>query len=83
MVSGFLEGLPLGKGFEAREYQARIAESALRANTLVVMPTALGKTFVALLVMAALVKKNPGARFLFLAPTKPLAAQQARRVKEL
>ncbi|MCX6767692.1 MAG: helicase-related protein [Candidatus Micrarchaeota archaeon] len=78
-----MDGLPLRKGFEARDYQARVAEGAARANTLVVMPTALGKTFVALLVMAALLKKNPGAKFLFLAPTKPLAAQQARRIKEL
>jgi len=79
----FLKGLPLRRGFEARNYQAHIAENALKTNTLVVMPTALGKTFVAFLVIAGLLKKNAGAKFLFLAPTKPLAAQQAKRAKEL
>ena len=79
----FLKGLPLKKGFEARGYQAHIAQNALKTNTLVVMPTALGKTFVAFLVMAGLLKKDPRSRFLFLAPTKPLAAQQAKRAEEL
>ncbi len=71
---------------ELREYQTRAAESALsRGNTLVVMPTALGKTFVALLAIAHLLNQpvNAEKKALFMTPTKPLAVQQAQRSKEL
>jgi Fanconi anemia group M protein len=68
---------------EPRSYQLLAAENALaRGNTLVVMPTALGKTFVALLLAAHLLKTT-GKKILFLAPTKPLALQQAEKFREL
>ncbi len=68
---------------EPRSYQLLAAENALaRGNTLVVMPTALGKTFVALL-LAAHFLKTSGGKVLFLAPTKPLALQQAEKFREL
>ncbi len=68
---------------EPRSYQLLAAENALaRGNTLVVMPTALGKTFVALL-LAAHFLKTSGRKTLFLAPTKPLALQQAEKFREL
>lgn len=81
----FLEGLPTrSEAFEAREYQVEVAKSIVeRGNSLVVMPTALGKTFVAALVIAKLMRKFPEGRFLFLVPTRPLATQQANRMKEL
>lgn len=83
LVEEFLKGLPLKK-MESREYQVNAAKSILaKGNTLLIMPTALGKTFVAILVIAAILKKNPKAKILFLAPTKPLAVQQANRIKEL
>ena len=64
---------------EAREYQENAANAILaEGNSLLVMPTAMGKTFV-----AALVMKKLGGRQLFLVPTKPLAVQQARRLEEL
>jgi len=64
---------------ETREYQEAAAKAILAAgNSLLVMPTAMGKTFVAALVMRELHGKQ-----LFLAPTKPLAVQQARRLEEL
>ena len=69
---------------QPRPYQIESAQQILRkGNTLLVMPTALGKTFVAVLVYAGLLKANPQARALFLAPTKPLALQQAHRMQEL
>ena len=74
---------------ELREYQLRAAQGALqKGNTLVVMPTALGKTFVAVLVIARqlfLERQKDGLRkgkYLFLAPTKPLAIQQKARMLE-
>jgi ERCC4-related helicase len=47
----------------------------LEANTLAVLPTALGKTVIAELVAAELLHRHPGCRILFMAPTKPLALQ--------
>lgn len=58
-----------------REYQSKIASSALKSNTLVVLPTGLGKTVVALLVSEARLRSGDFAKVLFLAPTKPLADQ--------
>ncbi len=52
-----------------REYQKKIAETCKKANTLVVLPTGLGKTLIAFEVM------DYFKEGLFLAPTKPLAKQ--------
>uniref|UniRef100_A0A8C3T9D8 Helicase ATP-binding domain-containing protein n=1 Tax=Chelydra serpentina TaxID=8475 RepID=A0A8C3T9D8_CHESE len=59
-----------------RGYQERMARAALLANTLVCLPTGLGKTFVAAVVMYNFYRWFPSAKVLFLAPTKPLVAQQ-------
>ncbi|AGB05275.1 ERCC4-like helicase [Aciduliprofundum sp. MAR08-339] len=67
---------------EKREYQVKIAESALKGNTLVVLPTGLGKTIIAILVLVEVLNKK-GGKILFLAPTKPLVEQHARTVKNL
>jgi Fanconi anemia group M protein len=65
---------------EDREYQRRIVEKALEANTLVVLPTALGKTVIAELVAAELLHRYPGCRILMMAPTKPLALQHRESI---
>jgi ERCC4-related helicase len=62
---------------ESREYQLSIAMKALDANTMVILPTGLGKTAVALLVAASRLY-NEGGRILMLAPTKPLVEQHLR-----
>ncbi|XP_067410812.1 Fanconi anemia group M protein isoform X2 [Emydura macquarii macquarii] len=59
-----------------RAYQVRMARAALLANTLVCLPTGLGKTFVAAVVLYNFYRWFPSAKVLFLAPTKPLVAQQ-------
>lgn len=64
------------KAIEKRMYQVNIAESASKRSTLVVLPTGMGKTVVALLVMADVLEKKKG-KILFLAPTKPLVEQHA------
>jgi len=66
---------------EYREYQSKIAYAALRENTLVVLPTGLGKTVIALLVIADELKKK-GNKILFFAPTRPLVVQHAQFLKE-
>jgi len=70
------------EAIEEREYQISIARSALKGNTLVVLPTGLGKTIIALLVMVEVIHKK-GGKILFLAPTKPLVEQHARSIREL
>ncbi|HEX4921060.1 MAG TPA: DEAD/DEAH box helicase, partial [Candidatus Bathyarchaeia archaeon] len=62
---------------EAREYQRSIADSALKGNTLVVLPTGLGKTIIALLVAVERLAKNPDKKALILAPTRPLVLQHS------
>jgi len=58
-----------------REYQQKIFESCIRKNCLVVLPTGLGKTLIALMLAVERMKKFPGEKVVFLAPTKPLAEQ--------
>jgi len=57
---------------EDRLYQTRILETARKRNTLVVLPTALGKTVIALLLA---VERSQYGRVFFLAPTRPLVQQ--------
>jgi ERCC4-related helicase len=65
------------EGVEEREYQTTVARSALERSTLVVLPTGMGKTVVALLVIAECLRRN-GGKVLLLAPTKPLVEQHSR-----
>ncbi|GAB0191217.1 Fanconi anemia group M protein [Grus japonensis] len=62
--------------YPVRGYQVRMARAALLGNTLVCLPTGLGKTFVAAVVMYNFYRWFPSGKVLFLAPTKPLVAQQ-------
>ncbi|XP_065604646.1 Fanconi anemia group M protein [Cyrtonyx montezumae] len=59
-----------------RAYQLRMAHAALLRNTLLCLPTGLGKTFVAAVVMYNFYRWFPSGKVLFLAPTKALVAQQ-------
>ncbi|MGA2130416.1 MAG: DEAD/DEAH box helicase [Candidatus Pacearchaeota archaeon] len=58
-----------------REYQQKIFETCVQKNCLVVLPTGLGKTLIALMLTVERIKKFPGEKVVFLAPTKPLAEQ--------
>ena len=66
---------------ERREYQHNIAKSAEDSNTLVVLPTGLGKTIIALTLIAKKLKEKNN-KILFLAPTKPLVTQHAQVLRE-
>ncbi|XP_015115997.1 ATP-dependent DNA helicase MPH1 [Diachasma alloeum] len=59
-----------------RKYQFTIVKTALFNNTLVCLPTGLGKTFIAAVVMYNYFRWYPKGIIVFLAPTKPLVAQQ-------
>ena len=67
---------------EARAYQVNIAQSCLERSTLVVLPTGMGKTIVALLVIADLLQAEKG-KVLFMAPTKPLVEQHAMFIRRM
>lgn len=62
--------------YPIRDYQLKISEAALFQNTLVCLPTGLGKTFIASVVMYNFYRWYPEGKIVFLAPTKPLVAQQ-------
>lgn len=59
-----------------RKYQKDICEAALFQNTLVCLPTGLGKTLIASVVMYNFYRWFPEGKVIFMAPTKPLVVQQ-------
>ncbi|HWG90679.1 MAG TPA: DEAD/DEAH box helicase [Candidatus Thermoplasmatota archaeon] len=64
-----------------RDYQVSVAVECLKRNTMVILPTGMGKTVIALLVMAHREAVAPG-KILFLAPTKPLVEQHAAFLRD-
>jgi Fanconi anemia group M protein len=67
---------------EERAYQVNIAKACLERPTLVVLPTAMGKTVIAAMVVAETLRRR-GGKVLFLAPTKPLVEQHASSMRNL
>jgi len=60
---------------EFRLYQKRIAEVASERNTLVILPTALGKTVISAMVAAETLYNYRDSKVLVMAPTRPLVMQ--------
>ncbi len=67
---------------EERAYQVNIAKACLSRSTLVVLPTGMGKTVVAAMVIAETLRSK-GGKILFLAPTKPLVEQHAASLRDI
>ena len=68
---------------ESRLYQQILASDVLKkGNTMIVAPTALGKTIVAILVAADRLEKVKNSKILILSPSKPLAIQHEASFKE-
>jgi Fanconi anemia group M protein len=68
---------------EARLYQQLLAADVLKkGNTMIVAPTALGKTIVAALVAADRLEKIPNSKVLVVAPSKPLVVQHEESFRE-
>ncbi|KAK6435251.1 3'-5' DNA helicase [Oleoguttula sp. CCFEE 5521] len=59
-----------------RDYQLNIVTRGMFHNTLVALPTGLGKTFIAATIMLNWYRWTSSAQIVFMAPTKPLIAQQ-------
>ncbi|KAK0729391.1 hypothetical protein B0T21DRAFT_370972 [Apiosordaria backusii] len=68
---------PLNLG-PIRDYQFTIVKNGLFNNTLVALPTGLGKTFIAATVMLNFYRWTKRGKIIFVAPTKPLASQQVK-----
>ena len=68
---------------EDREYQSRIAAAAADRNTLVVLPTALGKTIISALVAADILLNYRDRRVLIMAPTRPLVMQHRETFRRI
>ena len=67
--------MPLQLSIQPREYQSKIIETCKNYNTLVVLPTGLGKTLIALYLAINRKYQFPFSKILFLAPTSPLIEQ--------
>ena len=81
MASQYIDHKLIKKdSIEYRDYQINLASQAIKENCLVVLPTGLGKTTVALHVIADFLSKRKGG-VLFLAPTRVLAHQHYEFLK--
>src|SRR5512137_854746 len=65
-----------------RKYQQDIYENCKDKNCLVVLPTGIGKTLIALMLAINRQKTFPASKVLFLAPTRPLAQQHLEYFKK-
>ncbi len=63
------------KGFTPRLYQEAILATAVSHNTLIVLPTGLGKTNIFLMLAAHRLRLHPESKILLIGPTKPLIDQ--------
>jgi len=70
------------KNFTPRLYQETILATAVNKNTLVVLPTGMGKTNIFLMLAAQRLRQYPNSRILFIGPTKPLIDQYLAVFKE-
>ena len=66
---------------EFRQYQLTMALEAAQRNTLVVLPTGMGKTFIAAMVIQNFMRWFPDKQVIFFAPTRPLLKQQMDAVR--
>jgi len=66
-----------------RAYQENIFINCLNTNCLVVIPTGLGKTIIALMLAIHRLSETPNSKIIFLAPTKPLVTQHYKTFLDL
>ncbi len=69
-------------GFKLRLYQEAILGTASSNNTLAVLPTGLGKTAIAAMLIKHRLSLYPKSKVVFLAPTKPLVQQHEKTLSD-
>ena len=73
----------MNSDFKPRLYQETILSTCVEKNTLVVLPTGMGKTAVAVMLAKQRLSNFPNSKILLLAPTKPLAKQHLKTFQDL
>ena len=75
-VSGYFNAPFLKKNRVCfRQYQNNIIKRCKGRNSLIVLPTGLGKTIVGILLVSEALEKYPKSKIIILAPTRPLVSQ--------
>ncbi|PRT52901.1 ATP-dependent DNA helicase mph1 [Wickerhamiella sorbophila] len=69
--------------YPVRDYQRNIIRKALLKNVMCALPTGLGKTFIASIVMLNWFRWTKDAKIIFVAPTRPLVSQQVTSFLEI
>eukprot|EP00698_Gefionella_okellyi_P000970 TRINITY_DN1084_c0_g1_i4.p1 TRINITY_DN1084_c0_g1~~TRINITY_DN1084_c0_g1_i4.p1 ORF type:complete len:505 (-),score=129.45 TRINITY_DN1084_c0_g1_i4:41-1555(-) len=69
---------PVNPDTQKRDYQVALTQKALFKNLMVCLPTGLGKTFIAAVVMYNFYRWYPTGKIVFMAPTRPLVSQQIK-----
>lgn len=62
---------------EKRDYQIELFNLCVQEDLLIVLPTGLGKTAIALLLIAEMLYRHPDRKRVLLAPTRVLASKHA------
>jgi Fanconi anemia group M protein len=70
------------KNITPRLYQETILSTCVEKNCLVVLPTGMGKTMIAVMLASYRLKNFPSSKILFLAPTRPLVEQHYSTFKK-
>ncbi|MBW2982623.1 DEAD/DEAH box helicase [Candidatus Woesearchaeota archaeon] len=70
------------KDFKPRLYQETILSTTVSNNTLVVLPTGMGKTAISMMLAIQRFKQYPNSKVLILAPTRPLVEQHIETFKK-
>ena len=82
-VSGYFNHLFLKKNRVLyRQYQNSIIKRCKGRNSLIVLPTGLGKTIIGILLVGKALEKYPESKIIILAPTRPLVSQHKASCKE-
>ena len=65
-----------------RQYQNNIINKCKGRNSLIVLPTGLGKTIIGVLLIGKTLEKYPESKIIILAPTRPLVSQHKASCEE-
>lgn len=69
--------------YELRDYQLQMATASVHYNTLISIPTGLGKTFIGAVLIANFHRWFPTGQIIFTAPTRPLLIQQMNEIQKI
>ena len=83
MVDYFNHKLLKKNKIERRLYQETLLAKCIKQNSLIILPTGLGKTIIAALMAVMRLSRSPNSNIIFLAPTKPLVDQHKKTFEDV